>query len=261
MDPLTQLQLDIQALLQAEEFFAVIPVLARAQGVTSEEIEARLGKRGLVANASGKTGCCVVVMMPICDAPDADARGPGLDVVIPVTVYERPIINRAEGTGIGETAEEIALQALSAVHGRILHPCAIYADKRAAEPLPLEDEKTVAYMCYFRTHFALAGLPKVARPVIKGTAAAVWIETLAGFGLVSGAAIYYTTDGSYPRPGNPTATLYGFVLVDENGVSITDENNEPLEAPATFAVAAGTVVRAAAYATARQGSDVDRKDF
>ena len=52
--------------------------------------------------------------------------------------------------------------------------------------------------------------------------------------LTCGAAIYYTTDGSYPAPANAEATLY----------------TAPFELPA-----AGTVVRAAGYATGMNPGD------
>jgi hypothetical protein len=51
----------------------------------------------------------------------------------------------------------------------------------------------------------------------------------------SGAAIYYTTDGTFPYFGNANATLYG----------------TPFATPAT-----GTLIRAAAYKTGSVGSNV-----
>jgi hypothetical protein len=259
-DPLTQLQQDVTMLLKSEPFFAEIPVLSRAQGVTSAEIDARLGGKGLYENSEGKIGCCVVVMMPIADAPNADPSGPALSIVLPVTVYEKPKINREDG-GIGETAEEIALQVLAAVHHRgvAFGIGELHADQRALDPLSVEDESVVAYQVYFVTRFTLAARPQVKTPLIAGNAAAVQLSCQ-----TPGAEIYYTTDGSYPAPTsvNPAATFFGSVLETESGLVITTEAGNPLTVALPFALEPGETLRAAAYKPAtHQGSNVATSTF
>jgi hypothetical protein len=86
-------------------------------------------------------------------------------------------------------------------------------------PLVVYDVKLLA-------NFPLQPMPKLAAPTISAPGLTV---TLAGAG-----TIYFTVDGSLPGPGNPAAHTY-----------LTP-----------FAVTAGTVVRAAAYAPNFLGSDV-----
>lgn len=259
-DPLTQLQRDVTMLLRSEPFFAQIPVLSREQGVTSAEIDARLGGKGFYENADGNVGCCVVVMMPIADAPNADPSGPALSIILPVTVYEKPKINREDG-GIGETAEEIALQVLAAVHKRgvAFGVGELHADQRALDPLAVEDESIVAYQVYFVTRFTLAARPQVRTPLIAGNASAVQLSCQ-----TPGAEIYYTKDGSYPAPTsvNPAATLFGTVIETEGGLVITTDADDPLSIASPFALAPGETLRAAAYKPAtHQGSNVATSTF
>ena len=93
---------------------------------------------------------------------------------------------------------------------------------------------------------------RVATPLISGTAQAVTITCN-----TPSASIYYTTDGTFPWLGNPTASLYGVTyLVVETGAIIVTQNGDPLNAAIPLVVSAGTYVRAAAYASGKQGSDV-----
>lgn len=261
MDPLTRLQLDVESLLESEAYFSVIPILSQAKGVLDADIDERLGKRGFIENSEEKFGCAVVVGMPIVEVPSPEISGPRLDVIIPVAVYERPLVNRDPVSGIGEVAEEIGLQILAAVHGRIVADgvSQIYADSRAMDPLPIDDEKTIAYMIYFNCRLGLARRVKVSTPIISGNGDAVSI-----FCNTNGAAIYYTTDGSYPAPTsvNAEATLFGFVLQTESGIVITTEEGDELTTAVPFSVISGTAIRAAAYKPdTHLGSDVAMQTF
>ena len=86
----------------------------------------------------------------------------------------------------------------------------------------------MAIDCKFYTSFGLRTGNRVANVAIGGAASAVTLSCA-----TPGARITYTTDESYPQPGNPAATTY----------------------TAPFAVTAGTKVRAGATAAGMKPSD------
>lgn len=132
------------------------------------------------------------------------------------------------------TAEEAARAARGALHqfaieGKIL----LYQDEKAIEPLAgLEKEfpGCLGYRVQLRGRMSEAAAGKCALPAITAPGQRVSFSTAE-----EGAEIYYTTDGSFPGPGNAggTAAVY----------------TEPFE------VSAGTVVRWAGYLEGLTGSD------
>jgi hypothetical protein len=130
------------------------------------------------------------------------------------------------------TAEEAARAARAALHqfaieGKIL----LYQDEKAIEPLPgLEKEfpGCLGYRVLLRGRMSEEAAGKSALPRITAPGQTVSLSSTD-----AGAAIYYTTDGSFPGPGNAGARVY--------------------EGP--FTVAGGTVARWAGYAPGLMGSD------
>lgn len=229
IDHLGKLQEDIVAAMLAEPWFADIPVLVRDEGVINSDVENKLKAFN---TRTGKVGACVLIMLPFLDTPD-ESPGPRLDVIVPIRVFEMPLVNRATG-GTGKTIGLIELNILNLLHLRTTteHFQALFADKRASEEFDTGNPKMVGKEIFIRTHVGLkwTKTPRVDIS-LAGSLPSVTV-TLACQDVA--AQIRYTLDGSYP---GPTSTLY--------------------TTPFTQATAA--TVRAAAYAAGKQGSDINHK--
>lgn len=250
-DALQQLQLDLAGHLMSDALFQFVRVvvarpraaedavmieqtindalgglrkyIARTAGQTDEQWEA-------ACEASGKAGLLVIVMMSEGEVPQPGGPGPALELLQVIRVIENPMINEgADGTGV--TAEEVATNVLGALHqwtndGRQ----ALYPAKSAMKEVNLANG--LGYDVTFKRLLPLAPRTAVARPVITVADPSMTITCA-----TSGAAIYYTTDGSFPSPLN--GTLYsGAVDVGE--------------------LADGTLIRAAAFKSPLRGSDCAR---
>ncbi len=210
MSPLERQLLDLQARLEADPYFADIPVFIlrpRAQEGAAQ-IQTRIDQAltGLVKKA-GKAGAAVTLLMPTGDTDKPNVPGPQLRFTYTARVQEIIAINFGP-QGTQKSAEEIALAVL-----QLCHLCqfnganVLYADPATLTP-SLDADPKLTYDVRF---LAQGGLPKplkVALPIITvvGDTATVACAT-------AGAAIYTTTDDSYPSPLNPAASLYAAPLV------------------------------------------------
>lgn len=232
-DALQQLQLDIAATLAADELFdGVQVVVARPRSeedavLIQSSIDNALA--GLVevenAEADMKAGLCVVVMMSEGEVLHPNEPGPQMSLVQTVRVIENPLVNMGEaGTLI--TAEQAALNVLTSLHQLNFGHSVLLADKKSVKEVNLEGR--VAYDVTFRRELGVTPRLSVQRPQIS--VADPQMTITCG---TSGAAIYWTSDGSLPTPTN--GALYAApVDVGELGV---------------------VTIRARAYLTGRRASD------
>ena len=228
MDLLLQLQQDVCDKLNSEAAFEHLAVATLRGHVIRSEVERRLAH---LTGKNGRKGCGLTVRMPSIQGIQPNVAPAQGEVLVAVDVVEIPEINFGAG-GTQVTAEEAARAARAALHqfaieGKIL----LYQDEKAIEPLPgLEKEYPgcLGYRVLLRGRMSEAPAGKSALPEIAAPAQTVSLSTTD-----AGAAIYYTTDGSFPGPGNAAALVY--------------------EGP--FPVAGGTVVRWAGYAPGLMGSD------
>ena len=246
-DPVLQLQLDVAARISAHAFFADILVLANERGILSEDLENKLK---LFTAKNGKSGVAIVVDRPLRQVPKPDVPGPEMVVIVPVTVVEMPLLNRA-ASGTGKTTEDIVSNTMAILHGWRASSWMgqLYCAEDAVTPT-VGGDKTIATEIQFRTRLRMQAVARVATPIISGSASSVQIGCN-----TPDATIYYTTDGSWPWAGNPAAVLFGITLLTESGQIIVTEDGDPLNLADPFVVAPGTQVRAAAYAENKQGSD------
>ena len=228
MDLLLQLQQDMCDKLNSEAAFEYLAVATLRRHVIRSEMERRVAH---LTAKNGRKGCGLTVRMPSIQGIQPNVAPAQGEVVVAVDAVEIPEINFNPG-GTEVTAEEAARAARAALHqfaieGKIL----LYQDEKAMEPLAgLEKEfpGCLGYRVLLRGRMSEAAAGKCALPGIAAPGQTVSFSTAE-----EGAAIYYTTDGSFPGPGNEAARIYG----------------------GPFAVSAGTVVRWAGYAAGFHGSD------
>ncbi|MCF7785562.1 MAG: chitobiase/beta-hexosaminidase C-terminal domain-containing protein [Prosthecobacter sp.] len=236
-DALQQLQLDIAAMLRADELFAGVQVIVSrprdAEDATLIQSNIDNALAGLVQVETGETfkgGLAVIIMMSEGEVPAPNVPGPQLELVQTVRVIENPLVNMGDdGTQI--TAEQGALNVLSALHHWNPGYGVLTADSRnALKEVNLEGR--VAYDVRFRRDAGITPRAFVQRPqiTIGGSDATITCGT-------SGAAIYWTENGSTPSPA--TGTLY--------------------TAPIEFIP--GSTLRAAAFKTGLRGSDISTKQL
>lgn len=216
-------------LLESFDYFSDVAVLLEDKGVVMNDVFEALGA---VNEKSGKAGICLLVQCPIEEPDDANLPGPVTVGKITVSVIEDPLINRdTEAGGTGKPWPRVGRRVKARLHhfnfgeGKML----IFA---GMERVILDNNAGNGADYTFKVQIGDPIIPKVIKPRISGPANAVQMECAH-----EGAAIYYTTDLSFPRPGGEFSHLY--------------------EAP--IELDAGTVVYAAAYADSFQGSDLTTK--
>ena len=226
-----QIQPDVFHKLAGEPYFAAISLFQIRKERYQSEIDEALSSATFDPGQGGKRpGATVEVLMPVIKTNLVNAPGPVVTLEQRLIVKENPAINLAAG-GAGLTAEQIAVQILQTLHQFYLGGIcqALYPAPEAIVP-----NRTfpglVAYDVIVQATFNLTPPARTACPLPPTENSLVL--TFAPPGGDPSATIFYTTDGSFPGPGNLSATSYAV----------------------PFAVAGGTVIRWAAYASGKLGS-------
>ncbi len=215
MSILEQTELAIAGRLAADSYFAQIPIVVmrpRASG-TFAEIQSRIDAalNGTLAQAGG-VGAAVTVLMPIGDCEKPNLPGPQLTFVYTVRVQELVQLNMSPA-GTRKSAEEIALYALGLLHQCSLNGRQVLTAEAHTLTPSLDFAPRLTYDLRLRQLGALPQPVRCAAPVIalSGDTATLTCAT-------AGAAIYYTTDGSYPSPAN--GTLYSAPVTAASGLTM-----------------------------------------
>jgi hypothetical protein len=202
---LDQLQADTAAILAGAPALADVAVIVADAGDIEQKILRALGP--LNQGSTGKSGLCLVVLPPEITDAQPNLPGPAFNLTQQIQVIEAPLINRVTedegGTGTGIRSAVAALRVLSALHQVSTGDLMLYADGSAITPLEGKPGFVSHAVSLRATTGGLAAPRRVARPT-----AAVSGGNLLLACATTGAAIYYTTDGTFPSPANPDAILY-----------------------------------------------------
>lgn len=233
--PLEQLQNDVEycllsiALINTVAITSVRPRSAGAAAQIQTKINNTLA--GLEAR-NGKRGTAVIVGMPILANVNPAMYGVQGDVIIELRVIENIMVNEgADGTGF--TAESLAYLLAQMIPQMNFAPFGqLIAEKNLITPVPeAVMDKRIEYRVRLKVTSHARPYDKCPTPVISTSGGYV---TLSG-----GGSLWYTTDASYPGPGNAAAVPY----------------------TAPFAQPSGVQLRAAAHAEDKMSSDVAGMSF
>jgi hypothetical protein len=224
-------QPDVYYKLLSEPWFENIAIFKIREKRLDTEVNRALA--GL-AGRNGAGGASIEVLMPSLKTALPETAGPICTLEQKFIVKEQPTVNQgANGTGL--SVEQIAVNIAQTfqlfylggpMQGFYAAP-EFYKYQAASEEVPF-----IALAVTLRATFALTALARTLAPAASAAAETVTLTDQQPGG---GSALYYTTDGSFPGPGNPNATAYS----------------------TPFTVASNTVVRVAAYNGTLQGSMVD----
>ncbi|MGZ0657098.1 chitobiase/beta-hexosaminidase C-terminal domain-containing protein [Coraliomargarita sp. W4R72] len=248
-DFLVDLQSDLEGLLLSDPRLSEIPVLVERKGITEDDIANAIGVFN-TREGSDKTGLAIVVAMPGIESPAGGSTMLQFKTSIALHVFELPVVNLSD-SGHGISAESLAMQLLdlthhwSAVSGRTLTP-----DSRAITPGNAA-EGYIGYDVNLVWQDGLTATPRTERPKITYDEATEKVSITCSD---SDAIIYYTDDGTFPYPENPTVQIYNEPVTNA-GVIVTHVDSvvtygEP------FTALSSTEIRAIAIAPEKLPSNL-----
>lgn len=234
-----QLQLDMAGFMASHSLFDYVPIICeyrdeQAGDALLDDLVLKQLKGQSPKN--GKWGLCVILSFPEAktDAPNS----PGLveNFSMMVQIVESKAHNRAPGTGTGIRADDMYENVK-----RMLH---LHSPDGEHALIVIKGEQDLSLPSTLRGFIiqveskahALQPFEKVKAPTITFNAG---VMTLAC--ATAEAAIYYTTDGSFPGPTNTASAFLYSAPVDVS------------------ALPANTVIRAAAFLEPLRGSDTRAK--
>lgn len=222
-DALEQDQVDLYGRLLAAPALAEVKVLFQRKGVTDNDVLTALS----VFNEgdTGKLGCCCIVLMPALTLssrndggkPYSEAPGPRYFIDLVVQVIEMPLISLGDG-GVGLSAEQVA-QFVRTIGHHFANGFGGTYTFAGMEPIPVSDGQ-VSYGVHFTRMAGDAHQPKVAAPSITSDSGGSAPGNVTITCATLGAAIWFTTDGSYPSGKNPAALEYSGPFVQATAATI-----------------------------------------
>jgi hypothetical protein len=196
---LQTIQDDAMGVLKNTPGLALAQVLSADEGLTEADVMQKL------ATLTGveKNGLAIIVMQPEVPRAERNLPGPRVRVEQSIQVIEQVVLNRA-ATGTQIRANVAAMRVLAALHQQVIGNTILYADQKPCEPLPGKKGFVTYLVTVYAEQLNVATVERVQQLAfgIDGNSDLV-IETA-----TPGAAIYFTTDGSFPGPSNDAATLY-----------------------------------------------------
>lgn len=219
LDIIDRLPCELQARLEADDYFVDVPVIVEEHG----NLEAEMNRQMAVITAKGgKRGVAVIVLQVIGDDDFPNLQFGPMTLRPAFQVLENVELN-GSASGTGKSARKVARRIRDVIKcaGMVGLVKNMQADKPCIEPVPMPKEmsgRAQSYQVNFRClEVSTEEMHQVATPQITGAAGSTFTITCA----TSGASIYYTTDDSYPRAGGATSVLYTApVAVPVEGVTV-----------------------------------------
>jgi len=222
MNDFVQLQEDLTQGLLCESALQYINVVQYRKLRLQSEID---WSAIYAAPRNGRAGCGIVVEMPTFEVLHPNVSGPVGNLVLSCVVLEEPNLNADPATGTQMSAEAVSKFILDSSHQWEIGGVGVMAAVREAirglwrtedlrgvvAPGSLRDaiwdaqrfEGLVAYRVKLQMQAAGRPVARASQPTAQQQQAEVTLACA-----TEGAEVYYTTDGSFPGPGNPRAAKY-----------------------------------------------------
>ncbi len=248
-DVIDRLPYEFAAILQADEFFADVPVIVAEKGNVALEMAQQ---QAVITSRSGKRGVAVVIPQLIGDDEMPEVKFGPLTLKPAVQILENVELNN-DSNGTKKSYRKVMRRVIQIGKAMRLDGMTTdwTCDKPAFEPMPFKDAKgqrlagVVGGQVNFLTRECdTEPLEQVSPPQIA-------LDGNGNFTIAcatDGATIYYTTDDSLPVP---LAVMPG-----TNSESTAVLYAEPVPIPA-----GGCIVRAAAFKSGLIGSTISRAEI
>lgn len=202
-DLLEKLEADAYGILRATASLADAQIVRADEGLTEADVAQKL----VTLTGTEKKGLGIVILPAEIDKAEREQPGPPVKAMVSVQVIEAVIINRGE-TGTGIKANVAAIRVLNALHHQRMGNRLLYAEKNPVEALPMK----AGFVGYMVTLYSEANGGTLTGRVRQLAFSLDENGDLVIETATAGAAIYYTTDGSFPGAANEAATLYSAPL-------------------------------------------------
>lgn len=208
---LDDIEADIHGILSAAPELALAKILRADAGLTEADVAQAL----VTLTGSEKIGLGIVILPAEVTGAERNLPGLPVRVMASVQIIEAVLINRG-ATGTGIKASVAALRVLDALHQlRIGNRC-LYADKNPIEAVSMKN----GFVGYTVTVFSESNGGSGTGRVRDLEFALDLSGDLTIATATAGAAIYYTTDGSFPGPSNAAAILYSAPITITDGMTL-----------------------------------------
>jgi hypothetical protein len=223
----TQLQTDFAHALRGDDWLRNVNIVTR-HDLNNPDTLKLLPDKTLAAEVlcyitprNGRKGCGVIVEVPEVGVASGNLPGPEFDLALTCLILEDPVTNLAPQTGTLKPADQVAQRILEVGHGWRIEPHGEFFARGPSLREAADFEPLRAFRCQLNLKLPRTQTTRTALNQNSISEASGEITLT----VPEGAEIYYTTDGTFPGPGNPAATIYSGV----------------------FTATAGTVIRWAAY--------------
>jgi hypothetical protein len=237
LDIIERLPGELAARLEADEYFADIPVIVADEGNVRAMVEK---KQGALTSKTGKSGVAVIVLQILGDDDYANLAFGPMTLRPAFQVVEQREMNIGP-SGTGKSARQVARRIRDVIKCCQLEGLVtdMQADRPCIEPVNLASEQGKNIVS-FQVNFACKEIPsevlsQVQLPVIAQYGGGAQFQITCA---TAGADLWWTQDDSYPQPNNSAAKVYTSPIDIPNG---------------------GLVVRACAFKAGMLASIVIRK--
>lgn len=242
-DILDRLPFELAARLESDPFFADIPVAVAVKGNVAQEFQR---KQAVISEKSGKRGVCVIVLQIIANDIYKGTPGGPMKLKPAFQIIENVELNN-DDSGTKKSVRKVARHIidnikLAGFRGLVQ---AMQCDDPAIEPVDLKDDlgdgvvsEQVNFTCQ---EFSDEPLQFCLPPICTQVAGELQVALASA---TDGAQVWFTTDDSFPYPGDKTA--------------FPASTSQQFTAPIPVALNTPITIRACAYLAGRIASSVER---
>lgn len=153
---------------------------------------------------NGRAGCGILVQMPAIDIRHPNLPGPEGFLQLTISVAEEPNVNMTPEVGTMLSAEEVCDTVLDTLHNyQVAGVGNLFAEGSAVKPNESWPDGLLGYDCTFTVRSPRNQTLRTTPPADDFTDNILTLTCVD-----PNAVLYYTLDGSYPGPGNPSALVY-----------------------------------------------------